>query len=243
MLPKEHDAVNERWQKEQPKLQLPGELKFVIEHPSRGAAEHQPRRPTCVQQIQVVSAVVREKCRYQRIGHRLEGSISHCKDERPPEEKLPNRLLGHARARCEGHKCREHMKCERGNHQLAVADLIRDDSADDDAEAKTSETSSTDVAQLGRCEAKLRTPVVKDATANGKTHSCSQDGHKPGPKQQVCIRCSTAVVSALHGLGVTLIFLAADLIFWSWDRRPVSAHGHPGLADPSFHGDSLSADD
>src|SRR5262249_26129386 len=201
------------------------------EHPTRSTTEHQARRPACVQQVQVVSAVVRKECCHQRISNRLEGPVSNCKDKRSPEEKLPYRLLWHTWAGSECHKRGEHVESECGNDQLAVSDFICYDSSDNDAKAETGETSPADVAQLGRRKAKLSTPVVKDPTSNSETHTSRQDGHKACPKEPVCVSWIDAFVSTVHGFGSPSPLEGRRL----W-HHCLSAITAPFGFDISFHG-------
>ena len=65
--------------------------------------------------------------------------------------------------------------------ELAVADLVHDDAADDDAEAEAGEPGAADVAELRTGEAELGRPVGKDAAADAEADAGGENGQEAGP--------------------------------------------------------------
>jgi hypothetical protein len=53
-------------------------------------------------------------------------------------------------------------------NKFAVADLVHDHAADDDAEAKSGETRAADCAELRPGEAEILAPVGEDAATDGE---------------------------------------------------------------------------
>jgi len=66
--------------------------------------------------------------------------------------------------------------------QLAVAELVDQDAADDDTEAEAGETSATDRTQLGRGKAVFRGPGAEDAATKGEADAGRKDSHEAGPE-------------------------------------------------------------
>ncbi len=81
------------------------------------------------------------------------------------------------------------MQQEGRDDQLAVADLVDDHAADDDAEAEAGETGAADGAELRAGEAELRGPVGQDAAADGEADARREDGHEAGPQEPLGVRC------------------------------------------------------
>ena len=74
------------------------------------------------------------------------------------------------------------MASKSEDDQFAVADLVHDDAANDDAKAEASEARSADSTELSGSEAELLAPVVKDAATDGKAYASSKDGHEASPE-------------------------------------------------------------
>ena len=68
-------------------------------------------------------------------------------------------------------------------HQLAIADLVDHDPADDDPEAEARETRTPDGSQLETCEAVFTAPVIKDSASNREAYARGQDRHESRPKK------------------------------------------------------------
>ena len=108
---------------------------------------------------------------------------------------------------------------KRGDDQLAVADLVHDHAADDDAEAEAGEARAADGAELGAGEAEFRRPVVEDAAANGEADAGGENGHEAGPEEPFGIRDYAWVVGVgslversscvVGGLGMVGLLLEA----------------------------------
>ena len=81
-------------------------------------------------------AVIRIKRRNQRIRYRLERAVGEREDEHPPIKQPISRQLRLTCCGAKGHKSREHVQRKCGNDELAIAHLVADYSAKDDAEAK-----------------------------------------------------------------------------------------------------------
>ena len=92
------------------------------------------------------------------------------------------------------------MEQERGDDQLAVADPIHDDAADDDAETEAGEPGAADGAELRAGESELGGPVGEDAASNAEPDAGGKNGQEPGPEQAGGIRSDGFVGSAGHRL-------------------------------------------
>ncbi len=184
VLAEEHHAVGQRREQVERELQLPAPVQLVVEHPAERAADHEARGPARVQDIEVVRAVLGEERRDQRVGHGLERAVRVGEDEHAPVQAR----VGARSAGGEGHHGREHVQRERGDDQLAVADLVAHDAADDDTEAEARETRTGKGAELPGREAILRAPVVENPAADGDTDAGGEDRHEAGPQQTFRVR-------------------------------------------------------
>jgi len=81
------------------------------------------------------------------------------------------------------------VETERGHDKFTVADLVRDDAANDDAEAKTGEPCPVYKADLKSRKAELGSPDFENPAANRQADARSQYGGEPGPKEPLGIRC------------------------------------------------------
>src|SRR2546422_11529521 len=128
-------------------------LQLVVQPPAEADADDHARRPARVEDVQEVRAVLWKERRDERIGHRFESSVRECENEHAAEQEVVSELLrGWAaitRYCGKGYDRRQNVQNERGNHQLAVADLIADHASDDDAEAEAGEAGAADGAELG----------------------------------------------------------------------------------------------
>ena len=183
-------------------------LHAVVENPADDAAEDQPGRPARVQDVEVVRAVLREKRRDQRVGDRLERAVGEREDEHAEIQDRVRRRLRLSRRRRRSDQCREHVQHERRDDQLAVADLVHDQPADDDAEAESGETGAADGAELRAGEAELRAPVVKDAPADAETDAGREDCHESGPQQPLGVRGDGVGLCSRIAHGCALSFLS-----------------------------------
>ena len=114
----------------------------------------------------------------------------------------------------------EDVQHKRGDDQFAVADLVRDDAADDDAEAEAGEAGAADVAELRRREAELAAPVGENAAANGEADAGGKNGHETGQEQAFGVGRDSFVagLNITHiGWGVALVIFSGShvsLILW-----------------------------
>ena len=90
--------------------------------------------------------------------------------------------------RGEGDEGGQDVEQERGDDQLAVADPVDDDAADDDAEAEAGETGAADGAELRAGEAEVSGPVGQDAAADAEADAGGQNGQEAGPEQALGVR-------------------------------------------------------
>ena len=72
----------------------------------------------------------------ERIGHRFERAVRDGEDEHAPVQEVVGRHLVLIGRGAERDERRQGVERERGDDQLAVADLVDDEAADDDAEAE-----------------------------------------------------------------------------------------------------------
>ena len=93
---------------------------------------------------------------------------------------------------------RQHVEQERGDDQLAVADLVDDDAADDDAEAEAGEAGAADGAELRAGEAEFGGPVGEDAAADAEADAGGENGQEAGPQQALGVRRDAFVDELLH---------------------------------------------
>ncbi|PAZ03463.1 MAG: hypothetical protein CAK89_01210 [Opitutia bacterium AMD-G3] len=75
------------------------------------------------------------------------------------------------------------MADEGEGDELAVADLVDDHAADDDAEAEAREAGAADGTELGGVEAVFGRPGAEDAATEGEAYARSKDGHEACPKE------------------------------------------------------------
>ena len=188
-LAEERDAVEDGRHEEQAELHLPAHVHAVAENPADEAADHETRRPARVKNVQVVRAVVREERRDERVGHRFERAVRQREDERSQVEEHVRRVLRLSLGRGKGDEGREHVEQERGDDQLAVADLVDDEAADDDAETEAGEPRAADGAELRAGETELCGPVGQDAAANGEADAGGENGQEACPEQALGVRC------------------------------------------------------
>jgi hypothetical protein len=76
---------------------------------------------------------------------------------------------------------------ERRDHQRRVTDLVRDQAADDDAEAEAGEPRTVDLAVLRGAETVLSRPVGQHAAADREADAGGQDREEPGEQQALCV--------------------------------------------------------
>ena len=126
-LSHERQAVERRGHEEEAELHLPADAHAVAENPADETAEHQASRPARVENVQVMGAVTGEQRGDERVGHGLEGAVGQGEDERAQVEKHVGGVLGLPLGRRKRDEGRQHMKQERRDDQLAVADLVDDD--------------------------------------------------------------------------------------------------------------------
>ena len=106
--------------------------------------------------------------------------------------------------------------------ELAVADLVHDEPADDDAEAETGEPGAADGAELRAGEAEFGGPVRQDAAADAEADARRENGQEAGPQQPLGVRCDGvgAYSRSAHGCPLSLWLTAL------WTVCP----GSPGLS-------------
>ncbi len=81
------------------------------------------------------------------------------------------------------------MHHEGRDDQLAVADLVDDEAADDDAETEAGEAGAADGAELRAGEAELRGPRRQDAAANREADAGRENGQEACPQEALGVRC------------------------------------------------------
>ena len=124
--------------------------------------------------------VLREERRHERIRHGFQRPVGKGKNKHADGQHLIGVRRG---VRHERDHRRQHVQRKSRDHQLAVADFVADDSADNNTEAKAGESGAADGAQLRGGEAKLGAPVVENTAADAEAHAGGEDGHKAGPKE------------------------------------------------------------
>ena len=139
-------------------------------------------------------ALLREDRGDERVGHGFEGAVREGEDEHAPVEEVIRVLRGGG---AEGDERREDVAEEGEGDELAVADLVDDHAADDDAEAEAREAGAADGTELGGGEAVFGRPGAEDAAAEGEADAGREDSHEAGPKEPLRIRYG----SFLHSIG------------------------------------------
>ena len=132
--------------------------------------------------------LLREQRRDQRVGDRFERAVGEREDERAEVQEQVGGVLRLSLGRGKRDEGRQHVEQERGDDQLAVADLVDDDAADDDAEAEAGETGAADGAELRAGEAEVGGPVGQDAAADGEADAGGENGQEAGPQQALGVR-------------------------------------------------------
>ncbi len=164
---------------------------LVVENPADHRADHHTGRPGGMHNVEVVGPVFREERRHQRIGHRLKNAVCQGEDKHTPEQEGVRRGRGRIGPRSEGNESGKNVAGESSDNELAVTDLVRDHTTNDDAEAESSETGTADQSQLATGESVFARPVVENTATDGKTYAGSQDGHKARPQQPHAIHFIT----------------------------------------------------
>src|SRR5439155_26880845 len=80
------------------------------------------------------------------------------------------------------------VKRESGDHELAIADLVANDAANNDAKTKARKSCAGDNAKLGAREPEFASPIVEDTTANRRADTSGENGEKAGPEQAFGVR-------------------------------------------------------
>ena len=168
-LTEERDAVERGRHEEESELHLPAHVHAVAENPADEATDHEAGRPAGMENVQVMRAVVGEERGDQRVGHRFERAVGQGEHERPDIQEHVSGGLRLSLGRGKRDERRQHVEQERRHDQLAVADLVHDHAADDDAEAEAGETGSADGAELRTSEAEVGGPVGKNAAADRRS--------------------------------------------------------------------------
>ena len=166
-----------------------------------------------MEDVQVVRAVVREERGDERVGHGFERAVGQGEDERAQVEKHVGGVLRLSLGRRKRDEGRQHVEQERRDDQLAVADLVDDDAADDDAEAEAGETGAADGAELRAGEAEVSGPVGQDAAADAEADAGGENGQEAGPQQALGVRCGDfgAYSRIAHGCPLSLWLTAYRL--------------------------------
>ena len=196
MLAQEHDPVSKGRDEIQRELDFPVELQFVIQDPAQYASDDKTGWPARVQNVQIMRAVVRIERGHERVRDCLQRPIRVSKDKHAPIKTL----VGGSAFGGEGHDGRKHMQRERDNDEFAIADLVADHAANDDAEAEARKSRAANRAELRAGETEFGSPVVEDAAANRKTDPGGQNGHEPSDQQTPCIGRNGCVVNVCHNL-------------------------------------------
>src|SRR5436305_1199175 len=99
------------------------------------------------------------------------------------------------------------MEKKGGDDQFAVANLVGDDAANNDAKAETRKTGAVDVTQLLTGKTELSPPVGKDAAANRGAHPRRKDRRKAAVQKPLGIRCNSVSSSVAHRFFVRLLWV------------------------------------
>src|ERR1041385_3673194 len=175
-------------------------------------AQPQSRPPGSVQEAEIMGATVRKKGGDERVGHGFERAVGDGKEERARPQINEGRLCAHPVHGSKGDERGKHMQREGHDDQFAVADLVGDDPADDDAEAEPGEAGAVNQPGFQSGEIKVLHPIAEDAAADGCTDTGGQDGHKPGDEEPFGVRCDPVCVSITHSF-------VWSIWFWSEMKR------------------------
>jgi hypothetical protein len=151
-----------------------------------------------VEDVEVVGAVLGEQRGDERIGHGFESSVGQGKDEGPDIQEHVGGGLGLAFGRGKSDERRQHMEQEGRDDQLAVADLVHDHAADDDAKTESGEAGPADGPELRAGEAEVGGPVGQDSAADAEADAGGENGQKAGPKKPFCVRGDARISSIAH---------------------------------------------
>ena len=152
-------------------------MQLVVEHPAEHRANHHPRRPAGVEDVEEMRAVVREEGGNERISHGFRCAPRIGEDKHASVKHV----VSVGRHRQAGHNGGHHVQGKGDCDQFAVADFVHNDAANDDAEAETAQASAADGAELRGSEAEFRTPVVQNAASDAEPDTGCQNRHESRP--------------------------------------------------------------
>jgi hypothetical protein len=187
-----HDAVKHDWHQEERELIFPLEALMrggIAECRGRNATEDQASRPTSVQDVEVMSAVVWIKRCHQRIQHSFEDAVADGEKECAPEKTFVSGCFSSGIARAvsargsESDNGRKSVAKESDHDEFAIAEFIREQTADQNDQAEAGQSAAGNSSKFRAGEAELAAPVAENATANGEADTGGENGHEAGPKQ------------------------------------------------------------
>ena len=114
--------------------------------------------------------------------------FAKAKMNMPQIQEHVSRRLRLSRGRAEGDEGRKHVEHEGRDDQLAVADLVHDHAADDDAEAEAGEPGAADGAELRAGEAESAAQLAKMPPRMREADAGGENGHEAGPQQAFGVR-------------------------------------------------------
>src|SRR5713226_5660281 len=151
-----------------------------------------------MQDIQVMRAIIRKQRRDERVRHGLKRAVGQAENERAHVKQDVSGILRHPGGGAESDEGGKQVEGEGGDDEFTVADLVAQQSANDDAETEAGKASPVDIAQLGGGEPEITAPVREDAAANSEANARRQDGGKAGPEEAFCVWCNTVAGSVTH---------------------------------------------
>ena len=178
-LAHEHDGVGDGRDEVEGELALPAEAHDGTKQVRGDGADHHAEGPGGVQDVQVVRALLGEDRGDERVGHGFEGAVREGEDEHAPVEEVIRVLRGRG---AEGDERREDVAEEGDRDELAVADLVDDHAADDDAEAEAREAGAADGSELAIGKPEGLFPSAEDAATEGEADAGREDSHEAGPE-------------------------------------------------------------
>jgi hypothetical protein len=204
-LAKHQDAVDQDRQQKHRHLDYPVHLMREGSPLADAAAVHQVRdkaagdeaaRPAGMQDIQIMGLLAREEGRDHRIDDDFAGAVADGEQEHGDVQVPVARLSAERGVDLAGRQLEqrgEDVHQEREGHELAVADAIGDERAENDDDAEASQAAADDFAQLGHSEAEFVGPVDQDAAAHREADARGEDRKEACPEQALGIGSGAVV--------------------------------------------------
>ena len=138
-----------------------------------------------------MSLFLGEKRCHQGIHHSFRNAVTHGEQEHPPEQALersPFTARGKGRSGSKRKRGRGEVHDKSGDHQLAIAEFVGNQRAEQDDDAETGKSTTGNGPEFRLCKAVLFGPLTEDAGPDRKSDTGCQNRHESRPEQALGIR-------------------------------------------------------